>query len=113
METRIRQIRESQHLNRRQLAERAGVSYTALTKWELGENEIGLDDAVLIARALHCSLTEIVGKDAPQRDKRFDELAGLYRSMSEEGRIALLATARGLSAQYPRETVSSNEVKSA
>lgn len=107
METMIRGIRESQGMSRKALADRAGVTYTALTKWELGENEIGLDDAVRIAHALHCSLTELVGKDAPRRDTRFDELAGLYRSMSDDGKNALLATARGLREAYPGDSISS------
>lgn len=101
MRTRIREIREAQGVNRKDLAARAGVSYDQLTKWELDKSEIGLDDATTIARVLHCSLTELVGKDAPTRDRRFDELAGIYRSMSDEGKTALVAAARGLAAVYP------------
>lgn len=106
MKTRIREIRESQKLTRKQLAEMAGggITASALVKWEDGTNEIGLDKAERIARALHCTLSELIGPDAPQRDHVFDELAGIYRSMSQEGRIALLASARGLATAYPGET---------
>lgn len=107
MKTRIREIRESQKLSRRQLAEMAGggITASAIVKWEDGTNEIGLDKAERIAHALRCTLSELIGPGAPQRDKRFDELAGLYRSMSEEGRNALLASAHGLAVAYPGETI--------
>lgn len=106
MKTKIREIRESQKLTRKQLAEMAGggITASALVKWEDGTNEIGLDKAERIARALHCTLSELIGPDAPQRDHMFDELAGIYRSMSQEGRLALLASARGIAMAYPGES---------
>lgn len=100
METRIRELREAQGLKRTELAERAGVTYTALTKWERGDTEMGLDNAAAVARALHCTISELIGKDAPKRDGRFDEIAGIYRSMDEDGKNALLGTARGLRDMY-------------
>jgi transcriptional regulator with XRE-family HTH domain len=110
MRTRIRELRESQKLTRKQLAERAGVTASALVKWEDGTNEIGLDKAISIARALGVTLSDIIGPDAPRHDSRFDEIAGIYRSMSEEGKNALLATARGLATAYPGETITKTGV---
>ncbi|MDD7204128.1 MAG: helix-turn-helix transcriptional regulator [Coriobacteriales bacterium] len=107
MKTRIRELREAQGLTRRELAERASVTASALVKWEDGTNEIGFDKAERIARALQCTLSDLIGPDAPQRDKRFDELAGLYRSMSDEGKAALLAAARGLATEFPGEALPS------
>ena len=100
METRIRELREAQGLSRRELADRAGLSYTALTKWESGTNEIGFDKAVVIARALRCDVSDLV-TNAPQHDYDFDHLAQNYRSMAPEGRAALLATSDALAAQFP------------
>jgi len=98
METRIRELREAQGLSRRELADRAGLSYTALTKWESGTNEIGFDKAVIIARALHCDVSDLVS-DAPRHDYDFDRLARNYRAMPPEGRAALLATSDALAKQ--------------
>jgi transcriptional regulator with XRE-family HTH domain len=103
MKTRISAIRDASGMSRKELASAIGVSYSVLAKWETGQNAIALSQATAIARVLGCTLTELVGDDAPQHDKRFDELAGLYRSISEDGRAALLASARGLAAAYPGE----------
>lgn len=100
MDTRIRELREAQGLSRRELADRAGLSYTALTKWESGTNEIGFDKAVVIARALRCDVSDLV-TNAPQHDYEFDHLARNYRAMAPEGRAALLATSDALAAQFP------------
>jgi transcriptional regulator with XRE-family HTH domain len=105
MKTRIGEIRDASGMSRKELAAAIGVSYSVLAKWETGQNEIALDQATAIAQVLGCTLTELVGNDAPQRDKRFDELAGLYRSMSEDGKTALLASAHGLAVAYPGETI--------
>ena len=99
METRIRELREAQGISRRELADRAGLSYTALTKWESGTNEIGFDKAVIVARALHCSVSDLVS-DAPRHDFDFDRLARNYRSMAPEGRAALVATSDALARQF-------------
>lgn len=95
METRIRELREAQGLSRKQLAERAGVSYTALTKWEFGTNEIGLDKAVAIAKALHCKVSDLV--HSPQvHDCRLEKLCRNYNDMTDEGKQALAATSDAL-----------------
>lgn len=95
METRIRELREAQGLSRKQLAERAGVSYTALTKWEFGTNEIGLDKAVAIAKALHCKLSDLV-YTSPKHDYQLDRLCRNYRDMTDQGKQALAATSDAL-----------------
>ncbi len=98
METRIRELREAQGLSRRELADRTGLSYTALTKWESGTNEIGFDKAVIIARALRCNVSDLVC-DAPQHDYDFDRLARAWRGMPADSRAALLAAAESFAAQ--------------
>lgn len=105
METRIAEMRESAGIKRAALAARLGVSYDRLSKWETGANEISLDYAQRIAHVLGCKISDLL-YDAPQRDERFDEIARAYRSMTEEGREALLATARGLAQAYAGETAS-------
>ena len=100
MRTRIAEIRESMGWNRAKLAQVAGVSYGALTKWENGTNEINLAQSQAVAHALGVKISDLL-LDAPRRDEQFDEVARIYRTMSPEGRAALLATARGLAQAYP------------
>lgn len=95
METRIREIREQLGISRKDLADRTGLSYTALTKWESGTNEIGFDKAVVIARALRCSVSDLV-ENPPQHDYEFDRLARNYRAMGATERTALLAASDAL-----------------
>lgn len=101
MKTRISEIRNANGMSRKELASAVGVSYSVLAKWETGQNEIALGQATVIAHVLGCTLTELVGDDSPQRDRRLDKLAGFYRSMSEEGKNALLASAWGLARTFP------------
>ena len=100
METRIREIREQLGISRKDLADRTGLSYTALTKWESGTNEIGFDKAVVIARALKCSVSDLV-ENPPQHDYDFDRLARNYRALGPEGRAALVATSDALAERLP------------
>lgn len=100
METRIREIREQLGISRKDLADRTGLSYTALTKWESGTNEIGFDKAVVIARALRCSVSDLV-ENPPQHDYDFDRLARNYRALGPEGRAALVATSDALAERLP------------
>lgn len=95
MENRIRELREAQNLTRRQLADRAHVGYDALAKWEKGENEIALDKAISIAKALHCKLSDLV-YTSPKHDYQLDRLCRNYRDMSDEGKQALAATSDAL-----------------
>lgn len=95
MDTRITELREAQGITRKQLAERAGVSYTALTKWELGTNEIGLAQAAAVAKALGVKISDLV-YSRPQHDRQLDRLCRNYRDMSDEGKQALAATSDAL-----------------
>lgn len=112
METRIAEMREVAGIKRSTLAARIGVTYDRLSKWETGANEISLDYAQRIAHVLGCRISDLL-YEAPQRDERFDEIARAYRSMTEEGREALLATARGLAQAYTGETATAGVAKTA
>lgn len=103
MKTRIAELREAAGIKRPVLAERVGVSYDRLLKWENGVNEISLDYAVKIAHALGVKVSDLI-VDAPKRDERFDEIARAYRSMSEEGRERLLSMTRWILQDCPGET---------
>lgn len=112
METRIAELREAQGMKRTELAARAGVGYGQLTKWENGTNEISLDGASKVARALGVKVSDLI-IDAPKRDERFDEIARAYRSMSEEGKARMLSMARWILQECPGETAETRVSKTA
>lgn len=101
METRIREIREAQGMSRRVLADRAHVGYDALAKWESNTNEIGLDNAAKVAKALGVRISDLI-EDPPQHDYEFDRLARNYRALGPEGRAALVATSDALAERLPQ-----------
>lgn len=98
----------------------AGVSRSAVAQWERGSAEPrmgaiqrlsdyfhipkawviedgGMDGVQMVAGVFVKSASDGLSEDE-------STLLDLYRSMSEDGRAALLASARGLAAAYPGET---------
>lgn len=98
----------------------AGVSRSAVAQWERGSAEPrmgaiqrlsdyfhvpkawviedgGMDGVQMVAGVLVKSASDGLTEDEGM-------LLDLYRSMSEDGRTALLAAARGLATAYPGET---------
>ena len=55
----------------------------------------------------------LVKDPASEMDEKEVMLIGLYRSMCEDGRAALLASARGLAAAYPGEASQAGVSRSA
>jgi DNA-binding XRE family transcriptional regulator len=62
---RIRELREAAGMTRVQLAEAAGVSWRAVTQWELAEREPGWFNVLALAEALAVD----VGAFAPAKGK--------------------------------------------
>jgi tellurite methyltransferase len=63
----IRTLRKQKHLSQQELAQRLGVSYQAVSKWERGLN---LPDILLIpelCRILGISTDELLGLSSPRR----------------------------------------------
>jgi tellurite methyltransferase len=72
----IRTLRKQKHLSQQELAQRLGVSYQAVSKWERGLN---LPDLLLIpelCRILGISTDELLGLSSPRRLGTRDEAAG-------------------------------------
>ena len=59
----IKTIREKCGLTRTQMANRLGVSSTAVRKWEVGEAQPSADKLPLLADLLHCSIDGLFGRD--------------------------------------------------
>ena len=112
MENRIRELRENRAWSRVELARRAGVGYAALQKWEDGTNEISLDQAQRVARALGVRIADLVVRHG-EPDMMLDKLIANYTSMTSEGRAALVATSAALAAQFPQVASGVSAEKSA
>jgi transcriptional regulator with XRE-family HTH domain len=70
MATRLKRLRRAAGLSQSGLALRAGVSVAAVREWEYARRTMGLDRAVLIARALGVTLNQLAGEPEPRRQKK-------------------------------------------
>lgn len=61
MEFNLRNIRESKHLSRRELAELSGVNEQTIVALEIGKNdpfEAKMSTLIKLAKALHCKVRD-------------------------------------------------------
>lgn len=63
MSQRIKEIRMRKEMSQKELAERAGITQAYLSELESGKKIGGLGVHVMIAKALKCSLDELVGME--------------------------------------------------
>jgi transcriptional regulator with XRE-family HTH domain len=56
----LRRLREKRGLTLCELAQMVGVTPGAVSHWETGRRKIGLDDAAKIARALGCTVDDLL-----------------------------------------------------
>ena len=63
----LRATREKQNLSLRALAERAGVTYVALLRMELGQTDPRLSTLRALAKALNVRVTDLIGEGKPAR----------------------------------------------
>lgn len=80
--TRIARIRKLRHLTQRELAERAGISYSMLTKIEQGVKPITPVVLAALARALSVQTVELTGQPY-LTELQQDELDGLIQPIRE------------------------------
>ncbi|MBQ8953360.1 MAG: helix-turn-helix transcriptional regulator [Clostridia bacterium] len=67
MTHRIREVRIGHSMTQQELAEAIGVTQTAITKWETGSCKPSLENMVKAARALKCSMDDLIMPD--ERDE--------------------------------------------
>ena len=63
---RLRDLREKCGMSPSDLADKAGVDYSAIIKYEAGKNSPGLDNAYALAMALNCRIDELCNLPAPE-----------------------------------------------
>lgn len=61
----LRQIREVRGLSLRALADKAGVTYVALLRMELGQTDPRLGTLRKLAKALGVTVAELIGEGKP------------------------------------------------
>ena len=83
---RIRTRRRQLGLSQSDLAERLGVSFQQVQKYERGANRVAASTLVAAAQALNVSIGWLVGEDSPLEGD--DE--EIYRALSRPGAMELL-----------------------
>jgi transcriptional regulator with XRE-family HTH domain len=123
----IRSLRKSKNLNQDQLAELANLNRVTVAKYESGKVEPGAQALNRLADALGVTVDEILGRNKDTAPEETDvdllsclpktveqlspvemRLLGLYRSMNQQGRDMLLASAESFSINpvYQKDTQS-------
>ncbi|MEG1827001.1 MAG: helix-turn-helix transcriptional regulator [Gordonibacter sp.] len=80
-----------------------GVPERRYASWERGEVMMSLEQAYHCAVALNCTIDEIAGLSHPTSPRSDPEHASLdeyYESMGDDGRAALVESARFMSGNY-------------
>lgn len=101
----IRSLRKKNGLTQEELADMVGVSRSTVTQWERDWSSPRMGMVQRLAKALNVPTTAIVSESGPEPDYRLSEITDIYRSVSEAGRNALLASARGIREMYSGKTV--------
>lgn len=65
----LRWIREERGLSLRALADRAGVTYVALLRMELGQTDPRLGTLRKLAKALNVTVADLIGEGKPARKR--------------------------------------------
>lgn len=60
----IARIRQEKGVSQKELAEKMGVSQTAVTYWETGKRRLRLETIIEVAKALSCDVRDILSGDA-------------------------------------------------
>lgn len=59
----IKSHRINSNMTQAELADRVGVSRTAISSWEVGRNEPSLDDLTTLSNIFRCPIQELIGPD--------------------------------------------------
>lgn len=90
---RVKQLMEAQHLNQKQLAEKANITEASLSKYLKGTREPRNDVVFNIAKSLNVTVDYLLGNDNPNVGNFEEAVQLLTRSksqLSDEERIKLI-----------------------
>lgn len=101
MKTQLQHLRKARgYKSAKAFAERVGMNTRTYTNYEQGVTSLTLEKAWEFADALDCSLDELAGRKRPRKafsNPEQEALNGYYESMNENGRTALVESARLMS----------------
>lgn len=90
----IKQIRKQKHISAETLAEKVGVHFTTIYRYEKGEIEkIPYQVLVPIAEVLGCSPLDLMGIDEAEKEKR---LLVSFHSLTPEQQDAVIVMVEGM-----------------
>lgn len=101
----IKKLRESKDMTQEELAEKIGVTRSAVTQWESGWSNPKMGNIEALA-TFFCVDKSTLIEDAKKKDQASsldadeERLLYMYRDMTNAGRAALMATAEGLHSTY-------------
>ena len=95
----IRNYRVEMGLSQSQLADKIGMTRSAVSQYESGKIVPKMGSVELLAQALHVKKSDIIGDSFQYAavDLHESELLDIYRALDERDRAVLLSTARALS----------------
>lgn len=94
MNLQLRNLRRARDLTQGELAAAIGTTLRVVSSWERGETAMPLEDAVMVADVLGCTLDELAGRvwnDGASDGER--ELVSCYRGATQRERAILLEVA--------------------
>ena len=95
----VKKLREKAGLSQNQLAKSAGVSQAALSKIESEEKNPSVETVFLLAAALDCTVSELLG-EKPEGvtflTDRQRQLLEIFQQLNDAGKNSLLALAESM-----------------
>ena len=106
---RLSKLMKDRGLSQAQLCKISGIATSAMSHYVRGETEPSFTKAILIAKALGCSVDELAGRSSGVEvlNSYEKELLDCFRGMADFGRNSLLKTARAMREEMPREAFGS------
>lgn len=101
MKNRVRDLRKARNMTQPQLASELGVSLATIQNWESEKTDMTGWSLYMLCEFFGVTPDEVYGDGARSKSWEAEtELLQLFRNMTDDGKKALLATARGLSEAY-------------
>lgn len=101
MKNRVRELRKAKGITQPQLAKQLGVSLATIQNWEAEKTDMTGYSLAMLCDFFNVSPNEVYGTgDKSPYWEMQSELLDIFQSMTEDGKRALLASARGLADAY-------------
>jgi transcriptional regulator with XRE-family HTH domain len=104
---RFEKLLKAKSLSQKDLADMLEIRRPSISDWKKNKSFPYADVAVKIAKILGVSVEYLItGKDGLSDEER--ELLGAYNLLNDDGKVAALATVKGLVITYPIVAVAGN-----